>query len=102
MAQLDVDDLRLLADDIHLVNVGNVQETLADILDASLEVGESQTFGGQHVDRRIDVSVLVVKVWSDDASRQVVLDISDLLADLVPKLLDGRRRCLVDQVNLDE
>ena len=93
---------RLLADDVDLVDVGNAQEPLADVFGARLELGEAQAVGSQHVDRRIDVAVLVVEIRSDDAGRQVALDVADLLADLIPELLHLGGRRPVDQVDLDE
>ena len=93
VAELDEDLLRPLADDVDLVDVGNPQQALADVLGARLEIGEAQAVGGEHVQRRIDVAVLVVEVRADDAGRQLAPDVADLLADLVPQVLDlgGRR-----------
>ena len=45
VAELDEDFLRPLADDVDLVDVGNPQQALADILGARLELGESQPVG---------------------------------------------------------
>ena len=102
VAELDEDLLRPLADDVDLVDVGDAQQPLADVLGARLELGEAQPVGGQHVDRRIDVAVLVVEVRADDAGRQVAADVADLLAHLVPELLHLGGRRLVDEVDLDE
>jgi hypothetical protein len=102
VAELDEDLFGLLADDIDLVDVWHAQQPLADILGPRLEVREAQAIGSQHIDRRVDVAVLIVEVRTDDARRQLALDIADLLADLIPKLLDLGGRCPVDQVDLDE
>ena len=98
VAELDEDFLRLLADDVDLVDVGHAQQALADVLGARLELGEAQPVGGQHVDRRIDVAVFVVEVRADDAGRQIASDVADLLADLIPELLHLGGRRPVDQV----
>ena len=82
---------RPLADDVDLVDVGHPQQALADVLGARLEVGEAEPVGAEHVERRIDVAVLVVEVRADDAGRQVAADVADLLAHLVPEVLDLAR-----------
>ena len=42
VAELDEDLLRPLADDVDLVDVGDPQQPLADVLGARLEIGEAQ------------------------------------------------------------
>ena len=56
VAELDKDLLRALADDIDLVDVGDAQQSLADVLGTRLKVGEAQAISGQHIDDGIDVS----------------------------------------------
>jgi hypothetical protein len=102
VVQLDEDLLRPFADDVDLVHVGNAQQLLADVFGARLECGEAQAVRTQHVDRRIDIAVLVIEIRSDDAGRQVALDVADLLADLVPDVLHLGGRRPVDQVDLNE
>jgi hypothetical protein len=46
VAELDEDLLRALADDVDLVDVGDPQQALADVLGARLELGEAQAVGG--------------------------------------------------------
>ncbi len=62
VAELDEDLLRPLADDVDLVDVGNAQQPLADVLGTRLELGEAQAVGGEHVERGIDVAVFVVEI----------------------------------------
>ena len=102
VAELDEDLLRPLADDVDLVDVGDPQQALANVLRARLEIGEREPVGAEHVERRIDVAVLVVEVRAGDAGRQVAADVPDLLAHLVPQILDLGRRGLVDQLHPDE
>jgi hypothetical protein len=45
MAELDEDALRPFTDDVHLVDVGNAQQPLADVLGAGLQFGERQPVG---------------------------------------------------------
>jgi hypothetical protein len=102
MVQLDEDLFRLLADDVDLVDVGNAQEPLANVLGARLERGQTEAVRAQHVDRGIDIAIFVIEVRPDDAGRQVAFDVADLLADLIPQLLHHGRRRPVDQVDLNE
>ena len=102
VAELDEDLLRALADDIDLVDVGNAQQGLADVLGARLELGEAQAVRRQHVDDGIDVAVFVVEIGADDAGRQIAPDVADLLAHLVPKVLDLGGRSSVREKDLDE
>src|SRR5262245_36529100 len=102
MAELDEDLLRPLADDVDLVDVGYAEQALADVLGARLEVGEAHAVGAEHIESGIDVAVLVVEVGAGDARRQLVPDVADLLAHLVPELLHSRGRGLVRQVDADE
>ena len=67
-----------------------------------LELGEAQAVGAEHVERGIDVAVFVVEVGPGDARRQLVPDVADLLADLVPELLHLGGRGLVDEIDPNE
>ena len=102
VAELDEDLLRLVADEIDLVDVGDAQQALADILGDHLEVGEGEAVRGEHVDCRIDVAVLVVEIRTGDAGRQVAPDVADLLAHLVPQVLHLGGRRAIDEDDLDE
>src|SRR5262249_55656495 len=102
VAELDEDLLRLLADDVDLVDVGHAQQPLADVLGASLEFGETHAVGGEHVERGIDVAVFVVEVRTGDAGGQIAADVADLLAYLGPEILDLAGRRGVAQRDLDE
>jgi hypothetical protein len=102
VAELDENFLRSLADDVDLVDVGDPQQALADVLGASLEFGEAQAIGGKHIERRVDVAVFVVEVRAADTRRKLAPDIAHLLADLVPKLLHLGGRGLVDEGDADE
>jgi hypothetical protein len=102
VAELDENPLWALTDDIHLVDVGNAQQGLADVLCPRLELGEAQAVRRQHVDDGIDVSVLVVEIGADDAGRQIASDVANLLAHLVPEVLDLGGWSCVPEKHLDE
>src|SRR6185437_1954482 len=102
VAELDENLLWALTDDIHLVDVGNAQQGLADVLCPRLELGEAQAVRRQHVDDGIDVSVLVVEIGADDAGRQIASDVANLLAHLVPEVLDLGGWSCVPEKHLDE
>src|SRR5262249_56826930 len=97
MTELDEDFLRPLADDVDLVYVRDPQQALADVLSAVFERGETQTVGGQHEERRIDIAEFIVEIRTSDASGKLVLDIADLFSDLIPEVLHLRRRGRIRQ-----
>jgi hypothetical protein len=102
VVDLDEDLLRPLADDVDFVDVGHAQQLLADVFGAGLEVGEAHAVRGQHVERGIDVAVLVVEARPDDAGGQIAPDVADLLAHLVPQLLHLGGWRAVEEKHLDE
>ena len=102
MTELDKDFLRLLADDVDLVDIRNPQQPLADVLGTGFELSKAQPFGGEHVHRRIDIPVFVVEIGTGDSRRQLVPDVADLLANLVPEVLHLCRRGLIAQGDADE
>jgi len=102
VAEFDEDLFRLVADEVHLVDVRHPQQALANVFGARLEVGKAEAIRREHVDHRIDVAILVVEVRADDAGRQIAPDIADLLAHLVPQVLDLGRRRAVDEDDLNE
>ena len=102
VAELDENLLRTLADDIHLVDVGNAQQGLADVLCPRLEIGEAQAVRRQHIDDGIDVTVFVVEIGADDAGGQIAPDVAHLFAHLVPKVLHLGGRSFIREKDLDE
>ena len=48
-----------------LLTSANAQQPLTNVFDARLEFGEAHPVGAQHVDRRVDVAILVVEGRSD-------------------------------------
>ena len=102
MAEFDEDPLRALADEVYLVHIRNPQQALPDVFGPGLQLSRAQAICGQHVKGRIDIAIFVVEARADDAGRQIAADIADLLADLVPQILDLGRRCLIGEEDADE
>src|SRR5262249_9282904 len=102
VTELDEDFLRSLADDVDLVDVGDPQQPLADVLGTGFELGEAQAVGREHIHRRIDVTVVGVEIGTDSSRRQFVPDVADLFADLVPEVLHFGGRGLIAQGDADE
>src|SRR5262249_51934467 len=102
VAELNVDPLRLLADDISLVHVRHAQQALTDVFGPRLELGVGLARAGEHIERRVNVAELVVEIRSLNIRRQVVADVSYLFPDLVPELLYLRRRSRIAEDDADE
>ena len=88
VAELDEDALVAHADDIDLGDTLRAQEALAHDLRIVLELGERHVGARQHVDGGIDVAVLVVEEGSLHALRQRRAAVVELLAHLVPGVID--------------
>ena len=102
VAEFDEDFFRPHADEIDLVDRRDAQQALADVFPELLELREAHAVGGEHVERRIDIAEFVVEVWSDNAGGKISAYVGDLLARLVPQLLDAARRRRVRKIDLDE
>ena len=91
--EFDVDLLVLRAVQVHLGDVLDLEQTLAERLGDLLHLRVVGAVGCQHVENRVDVAVLVVDRRPDQAGRQIVLDVADFLAQLIEQLrhVAGRR-----------
>ncbi len=89
MAEFDEDALLAHADDIDLGDTGRAQQALAHDLGIVLELGERHVRARQHVDGGIDVAVLVVEERALHALRQRRAAVVELLAHLIPGVVDG-------------
>ena len=90
--ELDVDALVLRPEDVDLRDVRQLQELLADVLDVVPQLPMGEPVRGEAVDDAVGVAELVVEAGADDALRQRVADVADLLAHLVPDVRHLRRR----------
>ena len=88
--------LVLVAEDLDLADVRRAQELGARRLGEVARLARREAVVGDAVDDAEDVAELVVEEGPDHALRQRHLDVADLLADLVPDVLDlvARRRLL--------
>ena len=82
--ELDENLLVLRAEDLDLRHVRNLQQARADVLDIVAQLAMGETVGGEAVDQPIGVAEVVVEAGTDDARRQRVADVADVLADLIP------------------
>ena len=88
--ELDVDVFVLRAHDVDLGDVRQLQQARADVLDMVLQLAVGEAVRREAVDDAVGVAELVVEAGPDDALRQGVADVVDLLADLVPDVRDRR------------
>ena len=91
--EFHIDALVLRPEDVDLRDVRQFEELLADVVDRVPELTMGEPVGGEAIDDPIGVAELVVEAGADDALRQVVPDVVDLLAHLIPDVRNlGRRR----------
>ena len=98
--ELHIDALVLRPEDVDLRDVRQFEELLADVVDSVPELAMGEPVGGEAIDDAIGVAELVVEAGADDALRQVVPDVVDLLAHLIPDVRNlgrGRRILQVDE-----
>ena len=100
-AKVDVDDLVLHADEIHLAHVAHAQQLGADELGLVAQLAIREAVAGQRVDHAVDIAEVVVEERTDRALRQLAADVAYLLAHLVPLVGHGFRRRVVAQVDHD-
>ena len=80
---------------------GSCEELLADLVDVVPQLPVCEPVRGEPVDDAVGIAELVVEAGPDDALRQGVADVADLLADLIPDVRDLRRGGRVLQVDED-
>ena len=102
--KLDENLLVLRAEDFDLRHVRNLQQARADVLDIVAQLAMGESVGGEAVDQSVGVAEVVVEAGTDDAGRQRVADVADVLANLIPdvgNLGGGRRSFQVDEDGRD-
>ena len=102
VAELDEDALLAHADNVDLGNSLRPQQALAHDLRIILELGERNVGARQHVDGGVDVAVLVVEEGSLHALRQRRAAVGELLAHLVPGVIDFLRPRRILELHLND
>ena len=74
--QVDVDDLVLHADEIHLAYVAHAQQLCADEFGLVAQLAIRETVAGQRVDHAIDIAEVVVEQRADCALRKLAADVT--------------------------
>ena len=99
--ELHIDALVLRPEDVDLRDVRQLEELLADVVHGVPELAMGEPVGGEAIDDAVGVAELVVEAGADDALRQVVPDVVDLLAHLIPDVRNLGRRRRILQVDED-
>ena len=99
--ELHIDALVLGPEDVDLRDVRQLEELLADVVHSVPQLPMGEPIGGEAVDDAVSVAELVVEAGADDALRQVVADVADLLAHLIPDVRHLSRRRRIFQVDED-
>ena len=102
VAELDEDALFADADDVDLGDARGAQQALAHDLGIVLELGKRDVGARQHIDGGIDVAVFVVEERALHALGQCRSAVGQLLAHLVPGVLDFLRPRGVLELHLDD
>ena len=89
--ELHIDALVLGPEDVDLRDVRQLEELLADVVHIVPQLPMGEPVRGEAVDDAVGVAELVVEAGADDALRQVVADVVDLLAHLIPDVRHLRR-----------
>ena len=82
--ELDEDAFGLLADEVHLVDIGHLQQPRPDILHVVAQLAMGEPVRRESIDDAVCIPEFVIGDRADDALRQGQFDVFDLLADLVP------------------
>ncbi|TLD45621.1 MAG: hypothetical protein FAZ92_02110 [Accumulibacter sp.] len=98
----DVDLLVLHAEQLDLLHVRQLPQFAADAVGFAAQGGEVETVAGEREDGDEGVAELVVEERADDALRQRVPHVTDLLAHLVPGIGDFLLRRVVLQQHRDQ
>ena len=99
--ELHVDALVLGPENVDLRDVRQLEELLADVVHVVPQLPMGEPVRGEAVDDAVGVAELVVEAGADDALRQRVADVADLLAHLIPDVRHLRRGRRVLQVDED-
>jgi len=84
--ELKIDLLVLHTDQVDLGDIGHAQQFGADALGVVAHLAAREAVGCQRVDDGIGVAELVIEIGAIDTRRQVLADVADFLAHLVPEV----------------
>ncbi len=98
--KLDVNALRLLAENVDLLHPGQLQKVLPHLLGQLHQLAVRQLAGLKGVKGEIDVVVFVVEEGARDAARQAGRFVTQLFAGLVEQLGHQGRRGRVEKLHL--
>ena len=101
MAELDVDSLALVAQEVDLGHVGQPLQPLAKGLGDLLQLSVARAVAGDRIEHRVDVAELVVHRGADHVGRQIGLHVGHFLAQQQEqhRHFARRRRILEDEGN---
>ena len=99
--ELHVDALVLSSEDIDLRNVRQLEELLADVFHVIAQLPVRESVSREAVHDAVRVAKLVIEAGADDALRQGMADVANLLADLVPDVRHLSRRGRVLEIDED-
>ena len=98
--EAEIDLLVLVAKNLDLADIGRTQELGPCRFGEVARLARREAVVGDAVDDAEDVAKLIVEEGADHAGRERRLDVTDLLADLVPDVVElalGRRLLEVDE-----
>ncbi len=96
VADLHIDALFLIGDEVHLIDVRHAQQLRSQALGIVMQLRRREAVALQCIDIRVHVAELVVEVGSLNSGGQRVDHVADFFANLIPGVrhLRGRRGIL--------
>ena len=98
---LHEDALVLYAEVLDLADVVDAQKFVAGLIDEAAQLGLVETIAGEGVQVAERVAEFVVEERALHALRKCLLDVTDLLADLVPDIGNPRGRHILAKIDRD-
>jgi hypothetical protein len=99
--KVDVDHLVLGAEHVDLRDVGYFQQLRADVLHEIAQLAQREPVGSKAVNGAVGVAEFVVEERPDDPLRQCQPHVADLLAHVVPGVVDGAPLRAAEQIDKD-
>ena len=99
--ELDEDAFGLLADEVHLVDIGHLQQARPDILHVVAQLTMREPVRRESIDDAVCIPEFVIGDRANDALREGQFDVFDLLADLIPGVRHLLRPCRSLEIDED-